>query len=53
MTTSVILDIMRQILTAFNKDKCTQVWVIHPQEIIGKAANHISDDLQRQNPEIP
>jgi uncharacterized protein with HEPN domain len=30
---------------AFNKDERTQIWVIHHQEIIGVAANHISDDL--------
>ena len=38
---------------AWKKDKKTMDAVIRNIEIIGEAASHIPDDIQRQNPDTP
>jgi uncharacterized protein with HEPN domain len=38
---------------AFLRDELRQVWIVHHLEIIGEAANRLSDALRDQHPEVP
>ncbi|HIK10610.1 MAG TPA: DUF86 domain-containing protein [Oscillatoriaceae cyanobacterium M33_DOE_052] len=38
---------------AFYEQELIQVWVIHPLQIIGEAANSLSDDLINRYSEVP
>jgi uncharacterized protein with HEPN domain len=38
---------------AFSEDERTQVWIIHHLQMIGEAANHLSDELMESNKDIP
>ena len=38
---------------ALFEDELVQTWIVYHFQIIGEAANHISDSLQRENPDIP
>lgn len=38
---------------AFQQDKMIQVWILHHIQIIGEAANRLSEPLRSVNPDIP
>jgi uncharacterized protein with HEPN domain len=38
---------------AFENEDLVQVWILHHIQIIGEAARKVSDELQRQHPEVP
>jgi uncharacterized protein with HEPN domain len=38
---------------AIFEDELVQTWIVHHFQIIGEAANHISDSLQKEHPDIP
>lgn len=37
---------------AFDNDELVQTWIVHHIQLIGEAANAVSDDLQKRHPEI-
>jgi uncharacterized protein with HEPN domain len=37
----------------FNRDPMLQVWVVHYLQIIGEAANRLSETVRTSHPEIP
>lgn len=37
---------------AFIEDELLQVWIVYHIQIIGEAANHVSDSLQDQYPDV-
>jgi uncharacterized protein with HEPN domain len=37
----------------FESDELLQVWFVHYLQIIGEAANRLSDELREQHPEVP
>ncbi len=37
----------------FIGDELLQVWIVYHIQIIGEAANHISDSLRDQHPDVP
>jgi uncharacterized protein with HEPN domain len=37
----------------FDSDELLQVWFVHYLQIIGEAANRLSEEMQVQHPEVP